>query len=106
MTPHPAPQPRAQVPALTVWHRAACSRRTVLAALWAAAVLISLLAPGLVPGTGDRPVPLAAMTAWVWAAAATGFLMLLPPPRLPYETVATGYAAMSAVLHSRRVSAW
>jgi hypothetical protein len=46
-------------------------------AVWAGVVLMSVLSPDLVSGSEHEHLPLAAMTAWLWGLAATGYLALL-----------------------------
>jgi hypothetical protein len=48
----------------------------MVAVVWSAAAAMSLLAPDLVTGSTHEHLPMAALTTWVWAAAATVFLCL------------------------------
>jgi hypothetical protein len=43
-----------------------------LAGIWTAVVLISVFAPGLVSGSEQEHVPVAAFTTWLWGLVATG----------------------------------
>jgi hypothetical protein len=43
-----------------------------LAGIWTAVVLISVFAPGLVLGSEQEHVPVAAFTTWLWGLVATG----------------------------------
>jgi hypothetical protein len=66
--------------------------------VWTTTLLMSMLAPDLVSGDGARHLPLTALTAWVWAGVATGFLRLNPGPRLPRETTALVVGAWGVAL--------
>jgi hypothetical protein len=45
-------------------------------AVWVAVGAMSLFSPDLVTGSEHEHVPLVAMTVWVWAAVATGFVVM------------------------------
>lgn len=47
-----------------------------VAAVWVTVVLASILAPVLVSGSQHEEIPLIAMTDWIWALCATGFVLL------------------------------
>ena len=46
-------------------------------AVWAGVALISVLSPDLVSGSEHEHLPLAAITAWIWGLATTGYLALM-----------------------------
>jgi hypothetical protein len=52
-----------------------------VAAVWGAAAGIALFAPDLVSGSEHEHLPIAAFTVWIWAALATGFLVMIPAGR-------------------------
>lgn len=47
-----------------------------VAAIWVATLLFSVFAPDLVSGSQQEHLPIAGLTAWVWAAAATGYVLM------------------------------
>lgn len=94
MTPRAAPQVRR--PTAGRWDRLAHARGTAVTAVWASAVLTAVSAPSLVTGPEHRHLPLAALTSWVWAAAATGFLSRTGRSRMAMRTVATVVYAWAA----------
>jgi hypothetical protein len=47
-----------------------------VAAIWVATLLFSLFAPDLVSGSQQEHLPIAGLTAWLWAAAATGYVLM------------------------------
>ncbi len=47
-----------------------------VAAIWLATLCFSVFAPDLVSGSQQDHVPIAGLTAWVWAAAATGYVLM------------------------------
>jgi hypothetical protein len=47
-----------------------------IAAIWLSALAASLLAPSLVTGSEHETIPLVAAVDWLWAALATGFIVL------------------------------
>jgi hypothetical protein len=54
------------------------SPATAPMAIWAATVLMVVGAPDMVSGSEHEHLPLALITTWLWAAAATAFAMLTP----------------------------
>jgi hypothetical protein len=58
-----------------------------MAVVWTATALITALAPDLVSGSGSHHVPLPALTAWIWATAASGFLSLPRSSHLSTDAV-------------------
>jgi len=50
---------------------------TACASIWLGVAAISVFAPDLVSGTEQEHIPLAAITAWLWALASTGYVALL-----------------------------
>lgn len=52
------------------------SPTTGLAAIWLSAGLVSVFAPDMVTGSQHEHLPIAALTVWVWAAVATGYLLM------------------------------
>lgn len=55
---------------------AALAPTLAVAAIWVATLVFSLFAPDLVSGTDQEHVPIAGLTAWLWAAAATGYVLM------------------------------
>ena len=51
---------------------------TALASIWVAAALMVLGAPDMVSGSQHEHLPLALITVWLWAAAATAFASMTP----------------------------
>jgi hypothetical protein len=100
MTPRAVPQPRAFAGPANTWRRVLHARGTAVAVVWGATVLISVLSPDLVSGSSHRHLPVAALTAWVWALLATVFLRLPRAASLPRQTVGfiTGVWAAATVL--------
>ena len=47
-----------------------------VAAIWVATLLLSLFASDLVSGAEQEHVPIAGLTTWLWAGAATGYVLL------------------------------
>lgn len=47
-----------------------------LAAIWVSTVLAGILAPDMVTGSAHEQLPIAAMTGWVWAIVATGYVLM------------------------------
>ncbi len=47
-----------------------------VAAIWVPTLLFSLFAPDLVTGSQQEHLPLGGLTAWLWAAAATGYVLM------------------------------
>lgn len=47
-----------------------------VAAIWVATLCLSVLAPDMVSGSQQEHLPIAAITAWLWAAAATGYVLM------------------------------
>ena len=47
-----------------------------VAAIWIATLFFSLFAPDLVSGSAQEHLPIAGITAWLWAAAATGYVLV------------------------------
>jgi hypothetical protein len=47
-----------------------------VAAIWLATLCFSVFAPDLVSGSAQDHIPIAGLTAWVWAAAATGYVLM------------------------------
>lgn len=58
-----------------------------VAAIWVPTLLFSIFAPDMVTGSQQEHLPIAGLTAWVWAAAATGYvLMAMRARRAPGDT--------------------
>ena len=53
-------------------------RLPAVAWIWVSTVILSLNAPDLVTGSEHERLPLVAMTAWIWAGVASGYVLLLP----------------------------
>ncbi len=70
------------VPHLESGHRsapealAALAPTLAVAAIWVATLAFSIFAPDLVSGAQQEHLPIAGLTAWVWAAAATGYVLM------------------------------
>jgi hypothetical protein len=47
-----------------------------VAAIWLATLCLSLFAPDLVSGSEQDHIPIAGLSAWVWSAAATGYVLM------------------------------
>jgi hypothetical protein len=47
-----------------------------LAAIWLSTVAAALFAPDMVTGSAHERLPIAAMTGWVWAIVATGYVLM------------------------------
>jgi hypothetical protein len=47
-----------------------------VAAIWISTVLFSIFAPDMVTGSEHEHLPMAAMTGWLWALVATGFVLM------------------------------
>ena len=47
-----------------------------VAAIWVATLFFSLFAPDMVSGSAQEHLPIAGITAWLWAAAATGYVLV------------------------------
>ena len=47
-----------------------------LASIWISVILASAMAPDFVSGSQQEHLPLVAITAWLWGAIATGFVVL------------------------------
>ena len=54
-----------------------------VAVIWLATLLFSLFTPDLVSGSQQEHVPIAGLTAWLWAAAATGYVLMATRVREP-----------------------
>jgi hypothetical protein len=55
---------------------AALAPGVAVAAIWVATLLFSVFAPDLVSGSQQEHLPIAGLTAWPWAAAATGYVLM------------------------------
>jgi hypothetical protein len=55
---------------------AALAPGVAVAAIWVATLFFSVFAPDLVSGAQQEHLPIAGLTAWVWAAAATGYVLM------------------------------
>ena len=70
-------------------HHSAADRLAALApgvtvtAIWVATLLFSLFTPDLVSGSQQEHLPIAGLTAWLWAAAATGYVLMATRVRHP-----------------------
>ena len=51
---------------------------TALASIWLSAALMVLGAPDMVSSSQHEHIPLALITVWLWAAAATAFASMTP----------------------------
>lgn len=74
----PSPGP---FPTSAPQHRAAATlarrpRVVAVTGIWVATVLVTLLSPDLVTGSAHEHLPLAGMSAWVWAAVSSGYVVL------------------------------
>ena len=58
--------------------RALESPLTALAAIWAASGLMAIGAPDLVTGSQHEHLPLALITVWLWAGAASAYAVMTP----------------------------
>ena len=58
--------------------RALESPLTALAGIWLSAALMALGAPDMVSGSQHEHLPLALITVWLWAAAATAYASMTP----------------------------
>ena len=47
-----------------------------VASIWVPALLLSVLAPDMVTGSQQEQLPLGGRIGWVWAAAATGYVLM------------------------------
>ena len=56
-----------------------------VAAIWLATLLFSLFTPDLVSGSQQEHLPIAGLTAWLWAAAATGYVLMATRVRDPND---------------------
>ena len=54
---------------------------TAVAAIWVAALAAAVLAPDLVTGSEHEHLPVVALTVWLWASFATGFVLMLDRAR-------------------------
>ena len=55
---------------------AVASPATAVAAIWLFSVLTAVFAPDMVTGSMQEHLPIGGLTAWVWAAAATGYALM------------------------------
>lgn len=55
---------------------AALAPGVAVTAIWVSTLLISIFAPDLVSGSQQEHLPIAGFTAWPWAAAATGYVLM------------------------------
>ena len=58
------------------WRRILRSRFTAVAAIWLATALISIFAPDMITGSQHEHLPIASFTVWVWALAASGYVLM------------------------------
>lgn len=49
---------------------------TAVVAIWLSAVLCSVFAPDMVTGSEHEHLPMAAFTTWIWAAVASGYVLM------------------------------
>ena len=56
-----------------------------VSAIWLATLVFSVFAPDLVSGAQQGHLPIAGLTAWVWAAAATGYVLMATRSRGPSD---------------------
>jgi hypothetical protein len=69
-----------------------------IAAIWLAVAFMSIAAPDLVSGSEQSHLPLVALTSWIWALLATGFVVLAASfGRAVPRTAWRVYAAIAAV---------
>jgi hypothetical protein len=47
-----------------------------VASIWVPTLLLSVFAPDMVTGSQQEHLPLAGLIAWLWAAAATGYVLM------------------------------
>lgn len=51
---------------------------TGIAAIWTATAVSSVLAPDMVTGSGHEHLPMALMTAWIWACVGSTYALMTP----------------------------
>lgn len=56
-----------------------------VAAIWVPTLAFSLFAPDMVTGSQQEHLPLGALTAWLWAATATGYVLMATRSREPSD---------------------
>lgn len=64
---------------------AALAPGLAVAAIWLSTLCFSVFAPDLVSGSQQEHLPIAGLTAWVWAAAATGYVLMAARNRSPRD---------------------
>lgn len=52
------------------------SPATAVVAIWLSAVATAVWAPDMVTGSEQEQLPMAAFTVWLWAAVATGYVLM------------------------------
>ncbi len=83
--------PHATTPSKATHHHTAAERLAALApgvsvaTIWLATLLFSLFTPDLVSGSQQEHLPIAGLTAWLWAAAATGYVLMATRVRDPND---------------------
>jgi hypothetical protein len=50
----------------------------LVSAIWAVTALLSVFAPDMVTGSEQEHLPIAVLTAWLWAVVATTFVLMTP----------------------------
>jgi hypothetical protein len=61
----------------SVWDRVGSLAPAIaLAGIWLATLIASLFSPDLVSGTEQEHLPIAAFVDWLWAAIATGYVLM------------------------------
>lgn len=56
-----------------------------MAAIWLATLAATLLSPELITGSHQEHLPLAGLLDWLWAAVATGYVLMAGRQRRPGE---------------------
>lgn len=71
-----ATRPGVEHPSSVMGSVAALAPGVAVAAIWVATLLFSVFAPDLVSGSQQEHLPIAGLTGWPWAAAATGYVLM------------------------------
>lgn len=65
------------------WESLAGRPAIATTAIWTSVLLMAILAPDMVHGSAQEHLPITALTAWVWGAAATAYVVLTPRTLAP-----------------------